>query len=88
METKFFLLTESDNTAIAVIGATSDVELSKKAEQAISEHFCYGVLIELDLHLSDCENGMTTSIPALLDDEADDGDNGTYWVDMNEITIY
>jgi hypothetical protein len=88
METKFFLLTEQDNTAIAVVGAKSDSELSKKVEQAISEHFCYDIVVELELHLTDCENGMTTVIPALLDDESEDGDYTTYWVDMNEITVY
>jgi len=89
MEIKYFLLTESDNVAVAVISAYNSTELNEKAKIALTEHFDCEIPTEIDLDMNDYGFGQEGTFEILVTfDKDDEDDTDTTTIYVQEVVVY
>lgn len=86
MKTNYFLVTEQDDSIVAVIGAVNNEEFNSKLEIALMEHFDSNIGETPTLDLENCLYGRIDEFSVKVDFSNDDDYIATIFI--QEVILY
>jgi hypothetical protein len=87
-KTFFFLLTERDDTRIAVVAASTNEELNQKATMAINDHFDIETETVLNLNMDDYICGDTEEFDVIVDKNSEDAESYKSNIFIETVDLY